>query len=962
MPPSPSFDSEAASQQLLAEASSPVRRQTAAPLAGSIAAQRGATLLNAARALHQPLPAPVGRAGKLPKPSQPKPPKITKGKLPRASLAGLVSESSQKKARGKQLYDLGPSPQKKRSSLPPQIAALGDEEDDIVQETSQVQPDDDMPAEIPESLDVSAPTEAFGDDDIVDAPTSPLVPREEITSAAKKQRGRPRKSGDVVAFAPAEGTDTEEVALLAPFELEKETYLAAEEESAMAAGPSTIGAPKENLFKELKKGRRQTRKSSDSVFAAEEPTVEVTLATAEPLEAESSQASKKRLGRPRKSGDSVVSRASDITAAEVQDKVTEETSATPKKRQGRPRKSSENTTSRPSDIVSAEVDESSHDSVLQDMQTQHPAAAMKPKRKGRPGRDIDTRTSGEADSGTRPAKKVKKLKGPKMISPDEPEFEEDLLPPIATPLQDLPQAARKNSRQELRDIRRQERRRDAQPRGDPQPRAESSIRSTHIRSSRSQGEPATVLESSSIPAVAPKSSAAQRIAVNTRAAVDLSAIESARRKKTDRQIHISFHDPSPAAKANGEEDEEAAQQSFQVTRNGRRGGPHTEADDIADANNSGQGQENDDEDDEVQNDQSQGEENRDCDDANAQDDDEATPQRSQLVALSRVLGFADGEERSGVCTVGLAKKIGRACDRACVMLGRADCSYDDVARCKDMLVRRLTSIGYRIPDDTRFDFKRDAFAHLFRDLTLVLKAMYVRFQHEQDGECEIIESLDALRILHPLIREMLRFKDAMDSWKVKVQGQRQGDRLIKGVESDLISPLRIVERDFKMRLNALRKTEQDQQARFAIQQQQERQEQEIIRQEEAVRAARERRMRWQNLHIVRMQCESDPYRRRRLRFIEPPNAVETDADGNEFERVPLFGQRNAPPPSSIITTSGKEWTLEQDSALLDALQSFTGRFTCHITLLYNVLTIHSSRGHLQGPLSTSRRTAGFHSL
>jgi hypothetical protein len=66
--------------------------------------------------------------------------------------------------------------------------------------------------------------------------------------------------------------------------------------------------------------------------------------------------------------------------------------------------------------------------------------------------------------------------------------------------------------------------------------------------------------------------------------------------------------------------------------------------------------------------------------------------------------------------------------------------------------------------------------------------------------------------------------------------------------------------------------------------------------------------------------------------------METDANGNEFERVPFFGERNAPPPSSVIASSGKEWTSEQDAALLDALQSFTRKFACQITLLNTRLT------------------------
>jgi hypothetical protein len=858
------------------------------------------------------LPVPAARASKQASSGQRKYLKVTKGKLPRASLAGLVSESSQKKARGKELYDLEPSPQKKRASLPPQIAALEDEEDDIVPETSQVQPDDDVPAEIPESLDVSAPTETYGDDDIVDAPTSPIMPRETLPSSAKKQRGRPRKSGDGVASLVPQENATEKVALLAPFEPEKEapsapgkrqgrssksgesvTSLTPEEESTMEVNTSTIASAEKNLFEEPKEGR----------------------------------------GRSRKSGESLASRAAEASADSVQEEATAVTSAAPKKRLGRPRKSGERTTSRPPAVAFADADENFRDTVLQDMQTQRPAAAMETKRKGRPERDIDTTTNGEATAGPRPAKKVKKLKGPKMISPDEPAFEEDVLPPISTPRQDVPQAARKNSRQESREFRRQDRRQAAQPRGDPQPRVEISTRSTRTLSSRSQGEPANAPEPSSVPGIVRKGAAKQRIAAKTRAAVASSATEPPEPKKTNRQIHISFPEPSPAPQADGEE---AVSGSTEATSKGLHEKSQKRANDNAHAIDREESQEDDDEGGDVRNDQAQEGADGDADDA--QDDDQANPHRSQLPALDEVLNFTNVEERSGVCTVGLARKIHRACDRVHVTLSKKDCSYDDIAECKDDLVRRLASIGCKIPEDVRFDFKRDAFAYLFHALTSVFEAMYDKFQQEQAEEGEVMESLEALQVLHPFIREMLRFKDTMDSWKVKVTGQGQGDRLIRGVESDLIVPLRKVEKDFKMRLNGLRKAEQDRRTRVEMQRQRERQEQETIKQEEALSSARERRKRWQDLHIARMQCESDPYRRRRLRFLEPPDAMETDANGNEFERVPFFGERNAPPPSSVIASSGKEWTSEQDAALLDALQSFTRKFACQITLLNTRLT------------------------
>ena len=138
----------------------------------------------------------------------------------------------------------------------------------------------------------------------------------------------------------------------------------------------------------------------------------------------------------------------------------------------------------------------------------------------------------------------------------------------------------------------------------------------------------------------------------------------------------------------------------------------------------------------------------------------------------------------------------------------------------------------------------------------------------------------------------------------------------------------------------LKKVEQAHQAFLHIQRKREEEERELIRKEEALRPVKNRRERWQNLHIVRMQCESDPVRRRRLRFIEPPSVTETDANGQPFERVPFFGQRSGPPPQLAAVSSGREWTKEQETVLLDALQSATCKSIHRVSPTQVLLTMY----------------------
>ncbi|KAF1925065.1 uncharacterized protein M421DRAFT_424092 [Didymella exigua CBS 183.55] len=891
IPSSPSFDTEAASQQLLAEAISPVRCHTTTPTTTSIAAQRGATLLNAARALPKPLvmtPAPATRGGKLPKSGPPKFSKLPKtGGLKRVSLSSLVSEGSQKKARGKQMYDVGPSPEKKRSSLPAQIAALEDEEDVILPETSQVQPNDDESAEIPETLDVSAPTEAFGDNDILDPPTSPVASSEEVAPATKKQRGRPRKGGDSVSSLAAEEVEFEQPA------------------------------------------------SSVTELSDED----------------ASSAPKKRRGRPRKSGDSVASRTNEAGGAkpqeEVQKRGREESPAAPKKHRGWSRKSGDSKASQTSEAGAAKLQD---EEVQGKVRVEHaqPIPTVKTKRKANPDGHIDKTTSFEPSNKGRPAKKLKKLKGPKMVNPGEPSFKDDVLAPIATLRQDAPQQVPKDARQESREVRRQERGQDAQTLA--QSRAEVRIlyRPTHSRATRAQAEPATTSEAmiTAVPvaAIGRKGMAAQRIAQETRAAILASAPEPVKRKNRSRKIQISSLHPAPATEVDGENDEEAAQATAE--RNGNRhlnGSRVSAADDTNDdaeeqndgqegdveidstthnqASSEGQDGERHDEQDEDAEDEDAEEkdaEDEDVEGAGGRDDDDATTERSTLPTLGTVFNFVHDGERPGLCAVGLARQIHRTCDRALVTLSGEGCSFDQITASKDNIIHRLASIRTNIQEDTRCDFKRDAFAYLFRVLTRVLEAMHDNLQ-EKVGE--VRESLEAMQVLHPFICEMLGFKDTMDSWKVKLQGRGQGDRIIKGVESGLIAPLRVVEKDLKKRLSALRKAEQDRQTRIEFQRQREKEEQKMVNKEESLRSMRERRKRWQDLHIARMQCEPDPHRRRRLRFVEVPAMAETDANGNQFERVPFFGERSAPPPSSVTLIGDREWSEKQDTVLLDALQS-----------------------------------------
>ncbi|KAJ4344258.1 hypothetical protein N0V95_006201 [Ascochyta clinopodiicola] len=295
-------------------------------------------------------------------------------------------------------------------------------------------------------------------------------------------------------------------------------------------------------------------------------------------------------------------------------------------------------------------------------------------------------------------------------------------------------------------------------------------------------------------------------------------------------------------------------------------------------------------------------------------------QTHSFPALEEVFQYTESEKRPGSCLTKLGKKIHHTCEASLVTLSQSaqGSSLKHAAECKSDIIDLLRSIDTKVKEERRLCFKVDAFAHLFRALAFVFKGIYVKLQ---EVEGDIIESLGAMQILYPYVHETLRFKDVMDSWKVSIPQRSRGDRLVRDVEAHLIVPLRAVDKEFRTSLVQLEGAERKRQLRLDLQQKHAQQEQELARKEEEVITRKERRKRWQDLHIVRMQCEPDPARRRKLRFVEPVEVAETDANGNEFERVPFFGERSMPPPRWIAASSSREWTEEQEEVLLDALQS-----------------------------------------
>jgi hypothetical protein len=313
---------------------------------------------------------------------------------------------------------------------------------------------------------------------------------------------------------------------------------------------------------------------------------------------------------------------------------------------------------------------------------------------------------------------------------------------------------------------------------------------------------------------------------------------------------------------------------------------------------------------------------KDLEDGEAEVEETSTQTARTSATLEQVFAFLDLNERSGTCQTETGVNIKRICDDSCAEFDK-DLTIEYATENVDG-VRKVLTKAYDTAENDRPAFKCDAYAYIFRSLTHYLDALHRWLAGRND---DLTSSPEALKLLSPLVNDILAFKDTIASWKVSVPQRYQGDRIIKDVDVTLIAPLRIVASTFRRRLSRLESKEQSRVKLAELDHQAEEQEAEATRREEASAARKERWKVWQELHIKRMQCEPDPRARRRLVITKLDDPEETDANGIPFERLPVFKNRVtlSTRPASAKSTE-VVWTDAQMTALIDGLKSFAGKF------------------------------------
>ncbi|KAI4638620.1 hypothetical protein J4E93_009921 [Alternaria ventricosa] len=331
----------------------------------------------------------------------------------------------------------------------------------------------------------------------------------------------------------------------------------------------------------------------------------------------------------------------------------------------------------------------------------------------------------------------------------------------------------------------------------------------------------------------------------------------------------------------------------------------------------------------------------------AEEADSITRPAGRPGSIETVFEFLNLEVRPGKCRTKLATTIRRACKTYRAHLQEGDLSIDTLVDEADDLRGALGQISIDVEKKDQRAFKRDAYRHVFRALTLYLEALYTWLQ---DNGGEVTESLEAMKILSPLMDRILAFKDIITEWNVTVPQRSKGDRIIKDVDIGLIAHLRQVAKTYRGHLSRLKAREEHRKIQEDFERRMQEREEEENRKAELEEARKQRWKCWQALHIVRLTCEPDARRRSKLAITRLEDLEERDANGVVFERLPVFTPRSAPPHRQASALSNKpEWTEQEETALLEGLRHLAGPqvFEKIFTTYCRPDSSHPLSGHLR---------------
>jgi len=184
-------------------------------------------------------------------------------------------------------------------------------------------------------------------------------------------------------------------------------------------------------------------------------------------------------------------------------------------------------------------------------------------------------------------------------------------------------------------------------------------------------------------------------------------------------------------------------------------------------------------------------------------------------------------------------------------------------------------------------------------------------------------SLDALNSLVTIYKMIDKLDQNSRRWKTKPSSRL---RVVQPVRNNIIAPLRATFVALERSTKKVRIREAEIKATQEIVANKLRKLRDDVVEEHKVTIRYKKIDRLRALYLARMEVEPDV--RRRLSHLRMPKLNkklrEIDSNGEEFERMPLFGTRVAPHMPEFMQVEGEEWADEERRALMEGLEKFKG--------------------------------------
>ncbi|KAL2353463.1 hypothetical protein BJ546DRAFT_124030 [Cryomyces antarcticus] len=247
---------------------------------------------------------------------------------------------------------------------------------------------------------------------------------------------------------------------------------------------------------------------------------------------------------------------------------------------------------------------------------------------------------------------------------------------------------------------------------------------------------------------------------------------------------------------------------------------------------------------------------------------------------------------------------------------------------------RAKAIDSKTALENSDDLIQDIYAHAFPDLVRLLKVAVSYYEARaraenpmSTGDAGIPE--DSLIDLISLMDIILKLAEKADTSKSKPRSELN---IVKPIRNNVVAPLKRVFTIFRKELRHLQDRRKTERSIARSAEHRRRREERALAKVKEARETDRKRQQWCDLHLARLAVEPNPRLLGHLRLQEVwrgsrGGGVNVDANGEQFERLQMLGQRssaNPPVADTISASSAAEWDDGERAALLEGLEMYCG--------------------------------------